>query len=68
MHVEDIPCTSETLRRLTNLSREEMPDAVGIAVFDYHPPTEATLEGAQNKEAVEGDGAALITQDLPIVP
>ena len=51
LHVEDIPCTRETLRQLTNLGREEMPEAAGIAVFDYHPPAEdsgATLEGAQN--------------------
>ena len=48
-----------------------MPDAVGIIVFDYHPPAEeskATLEGAQNKEAVEDDGAAPIAQDPPIIP
>ena len=60
LHVEDIPCTSETMRRLTNLGREEMPDATGITVFDYHPPSEsseATLAEAQDKEAVEGDGA-----------
>ena len=37
MLVEDVPCTSETMRQLTSLSREEMPDAAGIAVFDYHP-------------------------------
>ena len=49
MHVEDVPCTSEIMRRLTSLGQEEMPDAAGIAVFDYHPPTkdsEATLEDA----------------------
>ena len=71
LHVEDIPCTSETLRRLTNLDREEMPDAAGIAVFDYHPPVEdfkATLEGAPNKEAVEDDGAAPIAQDPLLFP
>ena len=49
------------MRRLTNLGREEIPDAAGITVFDYHPPSEdseATQEEAQDKEAVEGDGAA----------
>ena len=33
MHVEDVPCTSETMRRLTSLGGEEMPDAAGIAVL-----------------------------------
>ena len=37
MHVEDVPCTSETMRWLTSLCREEMPDAASIAVFGYHP-------------------------------
>ena len=37
MHVEDVPCTSETMRRLTSLGREEMPDAAGIAIFDSPP-------------------------------
>jgi hypothetical protein len=71
IHVEDIPCTSETIRRLTNLGREEMPDAAGITVFDYHPPTEdseATQEDAQDKEAVESDGAAPIAHDPFVVP
>ena len=48
-----------------------MPNAARITVFDYHPPAEdfeATLEGAQNKKAVEDDGAAPIAQDPPVVP
>jgi hypothetical protein len=71
VNVEDVPCTSETMRRMTNLSREEMPDVVGIIVFDYHPPVEdfeATLEGAPDKEAVEDDGAAPIAQDPLLFP
>jgi hypothetical protein len=71
LHVEDIPCTSETMRQLTNLGREEMLNAAGITVFDYHPPSkdsEATWEEAQDKEAVEGDDAAPAAQDPPIAP
>ena len=37
MHIEDVLQTSETMRRLISLDRQEMPGAVGIAVFDYHP-------------------------------
>ena len=71
MHVEDVLCTSETMRRLTSLGREEMPDAAGIVVFDYHPPTEdskATPEGAQTKEAAEDAEATSTARDPAIVP
>ena len=47
-----------------------MPDAAGITVFDYHPPSEdseATQAEAQDKEAVEGDGATPAAQD-PLLP
>ena len=59
------------MRGLTNLDREEMPDAAGITVFDYHPPSESsevTLAEAQDKEAVEGDGATPTAQDPPVTP
>ena len=59
------------MRQLKNLGREEMPDAAGITVFDYHPPSEdseATQAEAQDKEAVEGDGATLAAQNPPIAP
>ena len=66
MHVENVPCTSETMRRLTSLSREEMPDAAGIAVFDYHPLTEdseATPEEVQTRKAAEDAEATSTAQD-----
>ena len=47
------------------------PDAAGITVFNYHPSvedSEATLEGAQDKEAIEDDGADPIAQDPPVIP
>jgi hypothetical protein len=37
VNIEDIPCTNEAIRRLTNLGREEMPDAAGIWDFNYDP-------------------------------
>jgi hypothetical protein len=37
VNIEDIPCIGEAIWWLTNLGREEMPDAVGIEKFDYHP-------------------------------
>ena len=43
-----------------------MPDTVGITVFDYHPPaedSEASSEGAQNKEAAEDNEATPAAQD-----
>ena len=66
LKVEDVLCTNETMRRLTSLGREEMPDAAGIAVFDYHPSaedSEATLEGAHTREVVEDTEATPTTQD-----
>ena len=66
MHVEDVPCTSETMRWLTNLGWEEMPDAAGITVFDYQPPTEdseATPEGVQTRDAVEDAEATSTARD-----
>jgi hypothetical protein len=51
VNIEDIPCTAEATRRLLSLGREEMPDAAGIAKFDYRPP-------APEPEAAEDDGEA----------
>ena len=71
MHIEYVPCTSETMQRLTRLGQEEMPDAVGIVVFDYHPLTEdseATLEGSQTREAAEYAEATSTARDPPVVP
>ena len=48
-----------------------MPDAAGIAVFDYHPPAEdskTTPEGAQTREAAEDAEATPTAQGPPAVP
>jgi hypothetical protein len=42
VNIEDIPCTSEAIRRLLSFGVEEMPDATGINEFDYQPPAPAT--------------------------
>ena len=71
LKVEDVPCTSETIQRLTSLGREEMPDAAGVAIFDYHPPVEdfeGTLKGVETKEAVEDDEATPTAPDPPVAP
>ena len=71
IHLEDVPCTKETMRQLTSLDQQKMPDAAGIAIFDYHPPTkdfEATPEGAQTREATEDSEATSTARDPPIVP
>ena len=49
VNIEDIPCTSETIWRLTSLGREEMPDAAKIDKFNYDPHakhSDAAPEGA----------------------
>jgi hypothetical protein len=66
INIEDIPCTNEAIRYLTTLGREEMPDAAGIADFDYHPPApepEAVPERGEVKEASGDAEAALVVQD-----
>jgi hypothetical protein len=35
VNIEDIPCTSEAIRRLVSLGAEEMPNVAGITEFDY---------------------------------
>jgi hypothetical protein len=61
VNIEDIPYTSEAIRRLLSFGVEEMPDAAGINEFNYQPlalATEAAGSGAAREvsEAVE-DGA-----------
>ena len=66
MQIEDIPCTRETMRQLTSLGRNEMPDAARIADFDYHPPAEdyeAVPKGTKAREAAENDEASPTVQD-----
>jgi hypothetical protein len=57
VNIEDIPCTIKAIHRLISLGREEMPDAAGIAEFDYHPPApelEAAEEDGEAEEASKG--------------
>ena len=71
MQIEDIPCTSEAIRRLTILGREEMPDVVRIADFDYHPLADdfkVASEGAVAREAFENDKATPTAQDPLVAP
>ena len=71
MQIEDVPCTSDAIRRLTSLGQEEMPDAIGIADFDYHPladDSEATPKGAEAREVVEDDEATPTAQDPFVAP
>jgi hypothetical protein len=42
VNIEDIPCTSEAIRRLLSLGADEMPDAAGIKEFNYQPPAPAS--------------------------
>jgi hypothetical protein len=66
VNIEDIPCTTEAIRRLISLGREEMLDAARIAEFDYHPPApepEAAEEDGEAEEASEGAKATPTEQD-----
>jgi hypothetical protein len=66
VNIEDIPCTNEAIRCLTSLGQEEMPDAIRIADFDYHPPAhdfEAVSEGGEAREASEDAEATPAGQD-----
>ena len=47
VQIEDIPYTSDAIRRLTSLGQKEMPDVAWIADFDYHSP-------AKDPEAFQG--------------
>jgi hypothetical protein len=66
MNIEDISCTNEAIHRLISLGQEEMPDAAGIADFDYRPSTpkfEAAAEGKEVREASRDAKAAPVVQD-----
>jgi hypothetical protein len=56
VNVEDVPCTSEAIRRLLSLGAEEMPDAAGINEFNYQPPAPAT-KAAESGAAREASKA-----------
>ena len=61
VQIEDISCISETMQQLISLGWKEMPDATGIADFDYHPPAEdskAVPKSAEAREAAEDDEAS----------
>jgi hypothetical protein len=71
VHIEDIPCIGEAIRRLTSLGQEEMPDAAGITEFDYHPrsgDSEVVPEGGEAREAFEDVEATPTTQDPHVAP
>jgi hypothetical protein len=71
VNIEDIPCTAEAIRRLLSLGREEMPDAAGIAEFDYRPSTpkpEAVEDDGEAREAPENAEATPAEQDPPVTP
>jgi hypothetical protein len=58
VNIEDIPCTGETIRWLTSLGREEMPNATRIDEFNYNPEAnhfEVASEGGEAKEASTKD-------------
>jgi formylglycine-generating enzyme required for sulfatase activity len=71
VNIEDIPCTNEAIRRLVSLGQEKMPDAVGIAEFDYRPPAPEPEVAKESGEAREASGNAKATpavQDPIVVP
>jgi hypothetical protein len=71
MNIEDIPCTTEAIRRLVSLRREVMPDAARIAEFDYRPLALELKAAKEDREAREAFGNAEATpaeQDPPVTP
>jgi hypothetical protein len=71
VNIENIPCTAEANLRLLSLGREEMPDAAGIAEFDYHPPApkpEAAEDDGKAREAPRNAEATPAKQDPPVTP
>jgi hypothetical protein len=66
VNIKDIQCTGEAIQRLTSLSREEMPNAVGIDRFDYRPEaiqSKVVPEDGDAREAFENAEAAPAAQD-----
>jgi hypothetical protein len=71
VNIEDIPCTSEAIRRLLSLGAKEMPNAAGITEFDYRPPAlgpETVGDCGEAKEASETAEASPVLQDSPDDP
>jgi hypothetical protein len=69
VNIEDILCTNEAIRRLTNLGREEMPDAAGIWDFNYDPQVEDAAEDAEARRVSSEDAEATpTTQEPPVDP
>jgi hypothetical protein len=66
VNIEGIPMMSGAIRQLISLSREEMPDAVGIDRFDYKP--EAAPEGGEAEKEPEDAMNCPLAQDPPIDP
>jgi hypothetical protein len=67
VHIEDIPCMNETIRRLTSMGREEMPDAPGIDRFNYDPDVEEVAEDAEAVESPTEDAEAITAVQDPSV-
>jgi hypothetical protein len=71
VNIEDILCTNEDINRLLSLGQKEMPDAVGIAEFDYRPPAlepKAAEESGEAREASGNAEAAPAVQDPHVTP
>jgi hypothetical protein len=64
VNIEDIPMTKEAIRQLISLGREEMPDAVGIDRFAYHP--EAAPEGGEVEKEHDKAENPLPAEDPPV--
>jgi hypothetical protein len=70
VNIKDILCTSEAIKWLTSLGREEMPDAVGISDFNYNPKAdhyEAAPKGGKANEASTKDAEATLAAQDPLV-
>jgi hypothetical protein len=63
VNIEDIPMTKEAIRQLISLGREEMPDAVGIDRFAYHP--EVAPEGGEAEKEHDDAENPLPAEDPP---
>jgi hypothetical protein len=71
VNIMDILCTNKAIHRLFSLGREDMPDAAGIAEFDYRPSVPEPEAAEKLKKAREAFGnakATLAIQDPPVAP
>jgi hypothetical protein len=71
VNIENIPCTSEAIRRLLSLGAKEMPNVARITEFDYRPPAPGPEAAGDCGEARKASGtaeASPILQDSPDDP